>query len=149
LQDKLDREANSLKEKMTEENEKRSKESKELQETLAAEKAAMAQKMESGSKELAEKMAREEELRRKHAEEIKSQMESEKKQQGNAVTEMFDRLKSENETRKTEIHGLKDILVGDNPIEWALVGLSFTRENKLLILLVYRGRACCFRLQNV
>jgi hypothetical protein len=35
------------------------------------------------------------------------------------------------------------------PIEWALVGLSFTRENKLLILLVYRGRACCFRLQNV
>jgi hypothetical protein len=34
-------------------------------------------------------------------------------------------------------------------IEWALVGPSFTRENKLLIFLVYRGRACCSRLQNV
>jgi hypothetical protein len=34
-------------------------------------------------------------------------------------------------------------------IEWALVGLSFTRENKLLIFLVDRGRACCSRLQNV
>jgi hypothetical protein len=32
---------------------------------------------------------------------------------------------------------------------WALVGLSFTRENKLLIFLVCRGRACCSRLQNV
>jgi hypothetical protein len=31
-------------------------------------------------------------------------------------------------------------------IEWALVGPSFTRENKLLIFLVYRGRACCSRL---
>jgi hypothetical protein len=30
----------------------------------------------------------------------------------------------------------------------ALVGPSFTRENKLLIFLVYRGRAYCFRLQN-
>jgi hypothetical protein len=30
-------------------------------------------------------------------------------------------------------------------IEWALVGPSFTRENKLLIFLVYRGRACCSR----
>ena len=29
-------------------------------------------------------------------------------------TEMFDRLKTENESRKHEIHGLKDILVREN-----------------------------------
>ncbi len=34
--------------------------------------------------------------------------------QGNAFTEMFDRLKSENEQRKMEVHGLKDILVREN-----------------------------------
>ena len=34
--------------------------------------------------------------------------------QGNAFTEMFDRLKAENEQRKMEVHGLKDILVREN-----------------------------------
>ena len=34
--------------------------------------------------------------------------------QGNAFTEMFDRLKAENEQRKVEVHGLKDILVREN-----------------------------------
>ena len=63
--------------------------------------------MESGSKDLAEKMAREEEQRRQEAEEMKAKLESEKKQQGNAITEMFDRLKNENEQRKMEVHGLK------------------------------------------
>jgi hypothetical protein len=43
---------------------------------------------------------------------------------------------------KTERHYVSSI-------EWALVGPSFTRENKLLVFLVYRGRACCSRLQNV
>ena len=55
--------------------------------------------MESGSKELAEKMAQEEDQRRKEADAMKTQLESQKKQQGNAITDMFDRLKMENEHR--------------------------------------------------
>ena len=55
--------------------------------------------MENGSKELAEKMAQEEDQRRKEADAMKTQLESQKKQQGNAITDMFDRLKMENEHR--------------------------------------------------
>merc|ERR1712173_432228 len=61
-----------------------------------------------------EKMARDKELRRQEAEALKANLENQKKQQGNAITEMFDRLKTENESRKHEIHGLKDILVREN-----------------------------------
>ena len=42
-------------------------------------------------------MAREEERRRKEAEAAKARLESEQKKQGNEITQMFDRLKSENE----------------------------------------------------
>ena len=45
---------------------------------------------------------------------FQANLENQKKQQGNAITEMFDRLKTENESRKHEIHGLKDILVREN-----------------------------------
>ena len=55
--------------------------------------------MESGSKELADKMAQEEEQRRLEAEAMQNQLESQKKQQGNAITDMFDRLKMENDHR--------------------------------------------------
>ena len=55
--------------------------------------------MENGSKELAEKMAQEEDQRRKEADAMKTQLESQKKQQGNAITDMFDRLKMENDHR--------------------------------------------------
>ena len=48
--------------------------------------------MESGSKELAEKMAKEEELRKQEAAAMKTKLEEEKKNQGNAITEMFDRF---------------------------------------------------------
>merc|ERR1711976_406240 len=111
---KLDREAKALKEKMSEENEKRMNEAKALQDKLEKEKQALATQMQSGSKELEEKMARDEELRRQEAEALKANLENQKKQQGNAITEMFDRLKTENETRKHEIHGLKDIVVREN-----------------------------------
>ena len=45
---------------------------------------------------------------------LQANLENQKKQQGNAITEMFDRLKTENESRKHEIHGLKDILVREH-----------------------------------
>ena len=56
---------------MNEDNEKRMKESKALQDKLEKEKEALATQMQSGSKELEEKMAREEELRRQEAEALK------------------------------------------------------------------------------
>ena len=42
-------------------------------------------------------MAREEEKRRREAEAAKARLESDQKKQGNEITQMFDRLKSENE----------------------------------------------------
>merc|ERR1712154_743098 len=56
----------------------------------------------------------EEERRKREADELKTRMENAKQEQGNSITQMFDRLKAENDTRKTEIHGLKDILVREN-----------------------------------
>ena len=54
---------------------------------------------------MAEELARADELRRKEADRLRSEMEDEKKAQGNSITQMFDRLKGENENRKMEIHG--------------------------------------------
>ena len=54
---------------------------------------------------MAEALARADELRRKEADRLRSEMEDEKKAQGNSITQMFDRLKGENENRKMEIHG--------------------------------------------
>ncbi|CAB4067941.1 unnamed protein product [Lepeophtheirus salmonis] len=60
-------------------------------------------------------MAQEEEKRKIEAEKIQKNLEeSKKKEQGNEITQMFDRLKNENELRRGEIHGLKDILVREN-----------------------------------
>ena len=56
---------------------------------------------------MAEELARADELRRKEADRLRSEMEDEKKAQGNSITQMFDRLKGENENRKMEIHGEK------------------------------------------
>ena len=42
-------------------------------------------------------MAREEERRRQEAEAAKARLETEQRKQGNEVTQMFDRLKLENE----------------------------------------------------
>ena len=41
----------------------------------------------------------EEDQRRKEADAMKTQLETQKKQQGNAITDMFDRLKMENDHR--------------------------------------------------
>ena len=60
---------------------------------------------EFSSNEMAEELARADELRRKEADRLRSEMEDEKKAQGNSITQMFDRLKGENENRKMEIHG--------------------------------------------
>ena len=50
-------------------------------------------------------MAREEEKRRREAEAAKARLESEQKKQGNEITQMFDRLKSENEQVRRWMRG--------------------------------------------
>lgn len=114
LKEKLDQEANALKDKLTKENELRTKESKALAEKLEKDKALLAKQLESGTRELNDQLAKEEERRRKEAQELKAKLEDDKKEHGNEITQMFDRLKSENELRKQEVHGLKDILVREN-----------------------------------
>merc|ERR1712228_1874 len=90
------------------------KESKALAARLEAERNALAAQLETGNKGVAERMQMEEERRKREADELKTRMENAKQEQGNSITQMFDRLKAENDTRKTEIHGLKDIFVREN-----------------------------------
>merc|ERR1712061_24438 len=72
------------------------------------------QKMAREKAEMTEELERAEEARKQEASKLKNQLEDDKKQQENGVVQMFDRLKVENENRKSEIHGLKDILVREN-----------------------------------
>merc|ERR1711922_46703 len=59
-------------------------------------------------------MERVEQDRKREAEKLKNRMEEEAKQTQSGLVTMFERMKGENESRKTEIHGLKDILVREN-----------------------------------
>ncbi len=44
-------------------------------------------------------MAKDEERRKREAEEVRQRLDSEKRERGNEITQMFDRLRSENEAR--------------------------------------------------
>merc|ERR1740124_2010467 len=66
-------------------------------------------RLDNERKMLNDKMERENE-----ATKLKNKLEEDKKEQDNGVVQMFERLKGENENRKSEIHGLKDILVREN-----------------------------------
>ena len=78
---------------------------------------------------MAEELERQEADRKLQAEKIKNKMEvlllmpfthtfyyfqEDKKEQESGIVTMFERLKGENDVRKNEIHGLKDILVREN-----------------------------------
>jgi len=114
LKDKLDRDANELKKKMADGDDEKAEEMKIMQNRLDNERKMLSEKMERERAEIAEEMERAESERKSEANRIKNQMEEEKKVQENAVVGMFERMKGENETRKHEIHGLKDILVREN-----------------------------------
>jgi len=114
IKDKLDREAQDLKKKMADADEEKAEEMKILQNRLENERKMLNDKMEREKAELAEEMERAEAERKTEANKLKNQLEEDKKQQENGVVQMFERLKGENEHRKTEIHGLKDILVREN-----------------------------------
>lgn len=114
LKDKLDRESSDLKKKMAEADEEKGEEMKILQNRLDAERRMLTEKMEREKIEMAEELERQESDRKLQAEKLKNKMEEDKKEQENGIVTMFERLKGENEVRKNEIHGLKDILVREN-----------------------------------
>jgi len=114
IQEKLDREAAELKKKIQDADEEKEEEMKILQQKIDLERKMLNDKMEREKEELAEEMERAEADRKRETANLKSRMEEEAKQTQNGIVTMFERLKGENESRKTEIHGLKDILVREN-----------------------------------
>jgi len=114
LQQKLDKEASDLKKKLQDADEEKGEEMKIMQQKLDLERKLLNEKMEREKLEMAEEMERVESDRKREAEKLKSRMEEDAKQAQSGVVTMFERLKGENESRKTEIHGLKDILVREN-----------------------------------
>jgi len=114
MQDKLDKEAADLKKKLQDADEEKGEEMKIMQSKIDMERKMLQEKMEREKEELAEEMERQEAERKKEAANLKNKMEEEAKQTQSGIVTMFERLKGENESRKTEIHGLKDILVREN-----------------------------------
>merc|ERR1719334_2272090 len=114
MKDKLDREAADLKKRMADADDEKAEEMKILQNRLDAERKMLNDKMEREKVEMAEELERQEAERKIAAEKLKNKLEEDKKEQENGIVTMFERLKGENEVRKNEIHGLKDILVREN-----------------------------------
>jgi len=114
VKEKLDKEANDLKKKMSEADEEKAEEMKIMQARLDNERKLLQDKMEREKAELAEEMEKAEQERKNEAAKLKNKLEEDKKQVESGIVKMFERLKGENESRKTEIHGLKDILVREN-----------------------------------
>jgi len=114
IKDKLDRDSNELKKKMSDADEEKAEEMKILQNRLDNERKMLSDKMEREKAEIAEELERAETERKNEATKLKNKLEEDKKEQDNGVVQMFERLKGENENRKSEIHGLKDILVREN-----------------------------------
>ena len=114
IKEKLDKEAAELKKKMSEADEEKAEEMKFLQDRLNNERKILQDKMERERLELAEEMEKQEQDRKNEAVKLQNKLEEDRKQHENGIVRMFERLKGENENRKAEIHGLKDILVREN-----------------------------------
>merc|ERR1712106_554940 len=99
---------------MNDADEEKAEEMKILQTRLDNERNILQDKMEREKAELAEEMEKAEQDRKNEAAKLKNKLEEDKKQVESGIVKMFERLKGENESRKTEIHGLKDILVREN-----------------------------------
>ena len=114
IKEKLDKEAAELKKKMSEADEEKAEEMKFLQDRLNNERKILQEKMERERLELAEEMEKQEQDRRNEAAKLQNKLEEDRKQHESGIVRMFERLKGENENRKAEVHGLKDILVREN-----------------------------------
>jgi len=131
VKEKLDKEANELKKKMSEADEEKAEEMKIMQSRLDNERKLLQEKMEREKAELAEEMEKAEQERKNEAAKLKNKLEEDKKQVESGIVKMFERLKGENESRKTEIHGLKDILVRENE--------RITKEQEILGTTISNG----------
>merc|ERR1712180_95737 len=88
--------------------------------------------MEREKVEMAEELERQEAERKIAAEKLKNKLEEDKKETANGIVTMFERMKGENEVRKNEIHGLKDILVRENEkIQREQINLNNRLESNL------------------
>jgi len=135
VKEKLDKEAADLKKKMADADEEKKEEMAMLQNRLENERKLLADKMAREKAEMTEELERAEEARKQEASKLKNQMEEDKKQQENGVVQMFDRLKVENENRKGEIFGLKDILVRENErLQKDQIALAARLDNGLVEL---------------
>jgi len=146
VKEKLDKEANDLKKKMSEADEEKAEEMKIMQSRLDNERKLLQEKMEREKAELAEEMERAEQERKNEAAKLKNKLEEDKKQVESGIVKMFERLKGENESRKTEIHGLKDILVRENERitqEQEVLSSSFTNGLQELDEKLQRELANC------
>ena len=114
IKEKLDKEAADLKKKMSEADDEKAEEMKILQSRLDNERKILQDKMERERNELAEEMEKAEQDRKNEAAKLQNKLEEDRKQHESGIVKMFERLKGENENRKAEIHGLKDILVREN-----------------------------------
>merc|ERR1719431_2290209 len=146
VKEKLDKEANDLKKKMSEADEEKAEEMKIMQSRLDNERKLLKDKMEREKAELAEEMEKAEQERKNEAAKLKNKLEEDKKQVESGIVKMFERLKGENESRKTEIHGLKDILVRENERitqEQEVLSSSFTNGLQELDEKLQRELANC------
>merc|ERR1712203_822853 len=114
LEEYLKKDALEQKKKMADADDEKAEEMKILQNRLDNERRMLAEKMEREKIEMAEELERQEADRKLQAEKLKNKMEEDKKEQESGIVTMFERLKGENDVRKNEIHGLKDILVREN-----------------------------------
>ena len=135
IKDKLDKEAAELKRKMDDADEEKAEEMKILQDRLNNERKILQEKMERERLELAEEMEKAEQDRKNEAAKLQNKLEEDRKQHESGIVKMFERLKGENENRKSEIHGLKDILVRENDritLEQANLHATITEGNNLV-----------------
>ena len=114
LKEKLDREAAELKKRMSEADEEKAEEMKIIQTRNENERKVLQEKIEREKAELAEEMEKAEQDRKNQAEKLQNKLEEDRKEVQNGIVKMFERMKGENDNRKNEIHGLKDILVREN-----------------------------------
>ena len=135
LREKMEKEANALKQKLNLENEERSKSSQEMKNAFEKEKAEIEEKMRAEQERLQNKFLEEERLRKEKEKEMASKLEK-SKESSNELIELFDKVKKELDARKKENEELRDLL----NIEKENLIVNFSRGNSEVRDLVEREK---------
>ena len=135
LKEKMEKEANALKQKLNLENEERSKSSQEMKNAFEKEKAEIEEKMRAEQERLQNKFLEEERLRKEKEKEMASKLEK-SKESSNELIELFDKVKKELDARKKENEELRDLL----NIEKENLIVNFSRGNSEVRDLVEREK---------